>query len=76
MDVKIFRYRGGEDGTGGGAELEVGDAVFGEVLEDGEGGVFDAGNCGDEFVDVGGEEGEEALDTGVSVNRSNGDETG
>lgn len=63
-DVVGFRRR--REGARRGAELEVDDAVGGEVAEDGEGGVPEGGEVVDEVVDVGGEEGEEAGEGGVS----------
>lgn len=53
---------GGEMGRGarGGAQLEVDDAVVGEVAENRGGGVADRGRVGEEVVDVAAKEGEEA----------------
>lgn len=47
-------------GARSGAQLEVDNAIGGEVREDGEGGVAEGPDVGDEVVDVGGEEGKEA----------------
>lgn len=51
-------FRGGE-GARGGAQLEVDDAVGGEVVEDGEGRRGERRGVVDEVVDVRGEDGEE-----------------
>lgn len=60
LDVVGSRQaRGGHD-AGRGAQLEVDDAVGGEVAEDREGRVAQGGGVVDEVVDVRGEEGEEA----------------
>lgn len=55
-----FGQTGVRHGARSGAQLEVDNAVGGEVREDGEGGVAEGPDVGDEVVDVGGKEGEEA----------------
>lgn len=60
VDVVGLGDGGAGQGARGGAKLEIDDAVGGEGLEDGEGGVPEGGEVVDEVVDVGGEEGKEA----------------
>ncbi|KAL8715330.1 MAG: hypothetical protein Q9225_006400, partial [Loekoesia sp. 1 TL-2023] len=56
----VLLFCEGRGGAWVGAELEVADAVGGEVVEDGGGGVREGGEGGEEGVDLGCEEGEEA----------------
>lgn len=68
-------FRGGE-GARGGAQLEVDDAVGGEVAEDGEGRGGEGRGVVDEVVDVGREDGEEGGEVvcGVGLARGEGEE--